>query len=87
MYKKRFTKDISSKDGTIGNVLKTHQQEWYDCKSMDEMRSLVKMWFEEKNINTPDSRKLLLKLEHMGLSQGLQYLQNVLFVSMGMGTY
>ena len=87
MYKKRFTKDISSKDGTIGKVFSDHRDELMECRSIEALRLKVEELFVNGGIDTPKSRQIKLKLGSMSLNNGLIYVQNVLFASMGMGTY
>lgn len=87
MHKKRFTKDISGKDGTIGKAFAENRDLLLGSTSAEELRARVADVFSRNGIDTPKSRLVLLKLSSMNLSNGLMYVQNILFASMGMGTY
>lgn len=87
MYKKRFTKDISGKDGTIGKAFAESRDLLLGSTSAEELRARVADVLSRSNVNTPKSRLVQLKLSSMSLDNGLMYVQNILFASMGMGTY
>ena len=87
MSKKRFKHDISNIEGTIGKVLLDSRDVLMASKNADELKSLVEKLFSENGISTPKSRLIESKLKKMGLTQGLMYVQNIMFAAMGMGTY
>lgn len=85
--KKRFEKDISDKEGSIGKVLKDNRDMLMESKSTEELWSKLDTLLRESCIDTPKSRQILIKLKGKRLADALIYIQNVLFASMGMGTY
>lgn len=87
MYKKRFNKDISEKDGTIGKAFAESRDLLLGSTSAKELRARVADVLSRNGIDTPKSRLILLKLSNMNLDNSLMYVQNILFASMGMGTY
>ena len=87
MYKKRFTRDISGKDGTIGKAFAENRDLLLGSASAEELQTRVADVLSRSNVNTPKSRLVQMKLSSMSLDNGLMYVQNILFASMGMGTY
>lgn len=87
MKRKRFNKDISKIEGTIGHVFDAHIEELMACKSIEVLRSLVSRLFADSNISTCKSRQLEWKLSHAGLADGMQYVVNTWFAAKKMGVY
>lgn len=86
--KKRFSRDISCKEGTIGNVLKTHAAELEAERTAEGLRTLVAKLFKENGIDTEKSRLVLVKLGAMSSwQQAAKYVYDVMLASMGLGVY
>ena len=87
MKRRRFNKDLSGIDGTIGHVLDAHIEELLACKSIEVLRSLVSRLFADNNISTCKSREIEWKLSHARFADGMQYVVNVWFAAKNMGVY
>ena len=85
--KARFTRDISNKEGSIGNVFCKHRNELMSCTSSAQLKTLVDKLFVDNAINTPKSRQISFNLAAKPHPYGLMYVQNIIFASKGMATY
>lgn len=78
--------DLTKRKGSIGNVFMGHKDELFAVKSPAEAVELVKKLFEENEINTPASRRILLNLQKSrNLSNTLIYISNVILKAQGNG--
>ena len=80
--------DLTKVDGTIGKVFLSHRDQLLnESTNIEDIRSKVSKLFADNHINTPKSRMIQLKLTQMSFSQGLMYIQNIIFKSANLSVY
>lgn len=79
-------KSLADINGTIGNVLLKNRDEIFEQPSVEALRGFIKNLFDSNGIDTPDSRKYILKLQNMrNLGQAQILINNIMMKSQGLG--
>lgn len=79
-------KNLADIKGTIGNTLLQHRDEIFEQPTTEALRDFVKKLFDENGIDTPDSRKYIMKLQNMrNLGQAQIFINNIMMKSQNLG--
>jgi hypothetical protein len=77
--------DLTKIDGTIGKIFcKNRDSLLNESKTIEDLRLKVSTLFTDNKLNTPKSRMIEFKLKSMSFTQGLLYIQNIIFKSANM---